>query len=57
MILRETRHLRQWAAQRAAALAARLAPDDHGLAAVLDAWLSLPRAIRAGMLAMVRASE
>jgi hypothetical protein len=33
-----------------------LIPDDPDLAAVVDAWPVLPEAIKAGILAMVRAS-
>jgi hypothetical protein len=36
--------------------ATRALPDDPDLAAVVTAWPSLPEAIRAGILAMVRAS-
>jgi hypothetical protein len=34
-----------------------LLPDDPDLAALVDAWPELPRAIRAGILSMVRASR
>jgi len=37
------------------ALGAREAPVDPDLAAVVDAWPTLPAAIKAGILAMVRA--
>ncbi len=37
------------------ALGAREAPIDPGLAAVVEAWPALPEAIKAGILAMVRA--
>jgi len=37
--------------------ATRLLPDDPGLAAVVEAWPDLPEAIRAGILAMVRATS
>ncbi|OHB70149.1 MAG: hypothetical protein A2V70_14805 [Planctomycetes bacterium RBG_13_63_9] len=37
------------------ALGAREAPLDPKLAAVIDAWSTLPEAIRAGILAMIRA--
>ena len=30
-------------------------PDDPGLAAVVDAWPDLPEAIKAGIVAMVKA--
>jgi len=33
------------------------APADHDLAELAAAWSSLPRAIRAGILAMVRAAK
>jgi hypothetical protein len=39
------------------ALGAREAPIDADLAAVVDAWPELPSAIKAGILAMVRAAE
>ena len=37
--------------------ATRLLPDDPGLAAVVDAWPDLPEAIKAGILAMVKAAR
>src|SRR5271157_5573130 len=37
--------------------ATRLLLDDPGLAAVVDAWPDLPEAIRAGIVAMVKASN
>ncbi len=36
--------------------AQRAAPDDPELAALVDAWPALPEAIRAGILAMVKAA-
>ena len=36
--------------------ATRLLPDDPGLAAVVGAWPDLPEALRAGILAMVKAA-
>ncbi len=36
--------------------ATRLLPDDPDLAAVVDAWPKLPAAIKAGIVAMVRAA-
>jgi hypothetical protein len=39
-----------------AAPAQRAAPDDPELAALVAAWPTLPEAIRAGILAMVRAA-
>jgi hypothetical protein len=36
--------------------ATHLLPDDPGLAAVVDAWPDLPEAIKAGIVAMVRAA-
>jgi hypothetical protein len=36
--------------------ATQTAPIDAGLASVIDAWPALPNAIRAGILAMVRAA-
>ena len=38
------------------ALAAREAPMDPALAAVIEAWPTLPEAIKAGILAMIRAA-
>jgi len=38
------------------ALGAREAPIDPELVAVVDAWPKLPQAIRAGILAMIRAA-
>jgi hypothetical protein len=38
------------------ALEAREAILDPGLQAVVDAWQALPEAIRAGILAMIRAA-
>jgi hypothetical protein len=38
------------------ALEARDAPSDLDLAAVVDAWPALPDAIKAGILAMIRAA-
>jgi hypothetical protein len=35
----------------------RAKPDDPDLAALIDSWDSLPEAIRAGIMAMVRASS
>lgn len=43
-------------AQRAAQGAAHSAPIDPGLRAVIDRWPSLPDAIRAGIVAMVKAA-
>jgi len=43
------------AAQKAA-LTAENPPSDPHLAALIDAWPTLPDAIRAGILAMVRAA-
>ena len=40
---------------KSGALAAREAPSDPDLAELIDAWPTLPEAIRAGILAMVRA--
>jgi len=39
------------------ALGARIAPIDPELAAVVDAWPGLPGAIRAAILAMIRAGQ
>ncbi|MGD9721456.1 MAG: tyrosine-type recombinase/integrase [Pirellulales bacterium] len=39
------------------ALGARVAPDDAGLAIVVEAWPGLPGAIRAGIVALIRASN
>jgi hypothetical protein len=39
-----------------AAQGQRAAPDDPGLATVVDAWDLLPEAVRAGIVAMVRAA-
>jgi hypothetical protein len=39
------------------ALGARDAPLDPDLAAVVDAWPALPAAIKAGILAMIRAAK
>jgi hypothetical protein len=39
------------------ALGAREAPIDQELAAVVDAWPALPAAIKAGILAMIRAAK
>ena len=39
------------------ALAAREAPLDPELAAVVDAWPALPAAIKAGILATIRAAQ
>ena len=36
---------------------ARKADSDPGLAAVVDAWPELPEAVRADILAMIRAAE
>src|SRR5262245_10116968 len=38
-------------------IATRMLPDDPDLAAVVAAWPGLPDAIRAGILAMVRAAS
>jgi hypothetical protein len=46
-------HLRS---PRATKNATRALPDDPDLAAVVTAWPSLPEAVRAGIVAMVRAS-
>jgi hypothetical protein len=35
----------------------RAALDDPGLATVVDAWDRLPEAVRAGIVAMVRAAS
>ena len=37
--------------------ATRLPPDDPGLAAVVEAWPELPEALKAGILAMVKAAS
>ena len=37
--------------------ATRLLPDDAGLAAVVDAWPDLPEAVKAGIVAMVKAAS
>ncbi len=37
--------------------ATRMLPDDRDLAAVVDAWPDLPEAIRAGIVAMVKAAR
>jgi len=42
--------------QRATRGATRHLPDDPGLTVVIDAWDRLPEAVRAGIVAMVRAS-
>ena len=34
----------------------RAASNDPGLAAVMDAWDRLPKAVRAGIVAMVKAA-
>lgn len=39
------------------ALDAPKAPPDPDLAAVVDAWPALPAAIKAGILAMIRATK
>lgn len=39
------------------ALGAREAPIDPELAAVVEAWPALPDAIKAGILAMIRAAK
>jgi len=39
------------------AVVARKADSDPGLAAVVEAWPKLPEAIRADILAMIRAAE
>ena len=39
------------------ALGAQGAQGDAGLAAVVDAWPTLPEAIKAGILAIVRAAK
>jgi len=39
------------------AVAARKAPLDPDLAAVVDAWPALPAAIKAGILAMISATK
>jgi hypothetical protein len=41
---------------KSGALAPRSRPIDAALAALIDAWPTLPEAIRAGILAMVRAA-
>jgi hypothetical protein len=38
------------------ALANESTAIDHALAAIIDAWPTLPEAIRAGILAMIRAA-
>jgi hypothetical protein len=38
------------------AVAENLPPIDPGLAALIDAWPALPEAVKAGILAMVRAT-
>jgi len=40
-----------------AAVGSENTPIDPDLAAVVDAWPKLPEAIRAGILAMIRAAE
>jgi hypothetical protein len=35
----------------------RAAPDDPDLATVVDAWDRLPEAVRAGIVAMVKAAS
>jgi hypothetical protein len=47
-------HLRS---PRATKNATRALPDDPDLAAVVTAWSSLPGAVRAAIVAMVRASD
>ena len=42
---------------RATQGATHLLPDDPGLAAVVEAWPELPDAIKAGIVAMVRAAS
>jgi len=37
--------------------ATRLLPEDSDLAAVVDAWHRLPEAIKAGIVAMVKAAS
>ncbi|MBT6158040.1 MAG: hypothetical protein HOK71_09835 [Planctomycetaceae bacterium] len=49
-------HSREGAAP-GAAVGAEITPIDVDLAAVVDAWPKLPEAIRAGILAMIRAAE
>jgi hypothetical protein len=39
------------------ALAAEIAPADADLSALLTAWATLPEAIKAGIVAMVKASK
>jgi hypothetical protein len=58
-------HARQYSTFRDSALCAApgaaLPPDsgpiDHGLAEVIDAWPTLPEAVRADVLAMVREAQ
>jgi len=42
--------------QTATEKATGLLPSDPGLAAVIDAWPELPEAVRAGIVAMVKAA-
>ncbi|MDA0991881.1 MAG: hypothetical protein O3A51_14165 [Verrucomicrobia bacterium] len=44
-------------AAQGAAIDTPKAPGDPDLAAVVEAWPKLPEAIRAGILAMIRAAE
>ena len=44
-------------ATHSATLSVKSAPSDPDLSAVIDAWPTLPKAIRAGIVAMVRASK
>jgi len=43
--------------QRATKSATRPLPDDPDLAAVVTAWPDLPEVIRAGIMAMIKASD
>jgi hypothetical protein len=54
--LQEKRGSANGAAQKAAHFPADKQVSDPGLAALIDAWPTLPDAIRAGILAMVRAA-
>jgi hypothetical protein len=54
--LREKRESTSTQAQKAAHFSAEQPAGDPDLAALVDAWPSLPEAIRAGILAMVQAA-
>jgi hypothetical protein len=54
--LREKRESTSGAAQKAAHFPADKRASDAGLQAIIDAWPTLPEAIRAGILALVRAA-